>query len=94
MSGKPFLHFRMFVRGVVVGDQVNTLFFRRNLINDAQELQLVLMAMPVIAHADHGAVQRVQRCKEWLFHCVCSRASWFRNAPFLGAVQDGVRSSA
>ena len=60
---QPLLHLGMFVRGVVVGDQVQILPGGRHLVDHAQELQPFLMAMAVIAHADHSAVGHVESGK-------------------------------
>ncbi len=59
MTSEPSLHFRMFVGGVVVNDQVKFFVRRRHLVNHAQELQPLLMAMPVIAHADNGPIESI-----------------------------------
>ena len=59
MACQPLLHLRMLVRGVVVGDQVQFFAGRRQLVDHAEKLQPLLMTMPVVAHADHGAIQRV-----------------------------------
>src|SRR5450755_2925304 len=48
------------VGGVVVSDQVKVPVRRRDRVNHAEELQPLLMAVPVIAHADHGAIQSIQ----------------------------------
>jgi hypothetical protein len=50
----------MLVGGIVVDDQVEIFFRRGALINHAQKLQPLLMAVAVVAHADHGAVESVQ----------------------------------
>ena len=57
---KPALHFRMFVRRVVIDDQVEIFFRRRDLVDHTQELEPLLMAVPVVAHADDGAVEGIQ----------------------------------
>lgn len=59
MTSEPPVHLRMLVRSVVVDNQVKIFLRRRDLINHAQELEPFLMAMPVIAHADHRAVKGI-----------------------------------
>src|SRR5665213_1096207 len=59
VTGKPTLHFRMFVSGIVIDDQMEIFFRRRDPINHTQELQPLLMAMPVVAHADHLAIESI-----------------------------------
>ena len=60
MSGQPLLHFWMFVGGVIVDDEVQIFLLRGNLIDHAQELQPLLMAVPVVAHADDRPVGDVK----------------------------------
>src|SRR5882724_5870563 len=59
MASEPSLYFRMFVRGIVVDDQMEIFFRRCDLIDDAQEFQPFLMAVPVIAHADYRAIESI-----------------------------------
>ena len=59
MPNEPPLHLRMLVRGVVVDNQVKIFFRRRDLINYAQELEPLLMAMAVIADADDVPVEGI-----------------------------------
>ena len=51
MPGQPPLYLGMLVGRVVIRDEVNWLSFRRDLVDHAQELQPLLMAVPVVAHA-------------------------------------------
>jgi hypothetical protein len=50
----------MFVRGVVICDQMQFFVGRRDAADYAQEFQPLLMTVPVVAHADHGAIQSAQ----------------------------------
>ena len=50
------LDFGAFVRSVVIGDEVKLLGVRIEFVNHPQESQPFLMPMPVVAHADDGAV--------------------------------------
>src|ERR1017187_5973408 len=64
MTREPSLHSRMLVRGVVIDDEVECLFRRRNLIDHTQELKPLLMPMPVVAHADHSPIERIHGGKQ------------------------------
>ena len=59
MRSEPSLHFRMFVGGIVVNDQVEFFVRRCHLVDDAEELEPLLMTMPIIAHADHSAIEGI-----------------------------------
>ena len=50
----------MTVRGVVVDDQVKREALGRLAVDQAQELQLLRLAVPRLAHRDHPTVRRVQ----------------------------------
>ena len=64
MTGQLPLHLRVFVGGIVVGDQVNLLPGRCYGIDHPQKAKPPLMAMPVIAHGDDAAVQGVESRKQ------------------------------
>ncbi len=59
-----FLTLRMLVRGVVVQDQVQIAVGGRLRIDELQELQPLLMAMPILALPDEGAIGHIERRKE------------------------------
>ena len=67
MASEPALDLGMLVGGVVVHDHVDLLFGRDDAVDDAQKLQPLLVAVPVVAHGDHFALQRIesseQRCR-------------------------------
>ena len=60
MAPEPALHLGMLVGRVIVHDHVNLLFRRDNVVDDAQEFPPLLMAMPVVAHGDNFALQRIE----------------------------------
>ena len=64
MAGQPLLDLGMFVRGIVIRDQIDLLACRGNLVNHAQEFQPLLMPVPVVAHADYGAIERAHGRKQ------------------------------
>jgi len=68
MAAKPALDPGMLMCRVVVHDHVDLLVLWNNVIDGAQELQPFLMAVPVVAHGDDLAFQRVQSRKQ------CGRA--------------------
>jgi len=55
MASKPALHFFVFVGGIVVDDQMDSLVLRHDVIDNAQEPQPFLMAMAVVAHRNDTA---------------------------------------
>ncbi len=58
---QPRLHLGVVVCPVVVQDQVEGHPMRRVSVNGAQELQKLLVAVPRVTGADHGAVQHIER---------------------------------
>ncbi len=58
---KPRLHLGVVVCPVVVQDQVEGHPMRRVSVNGAQELQKLLVAVPRVTGADHGAVEHIER---------------------------------
>ena len=62
-ASQPLLYFWVLVSSVIIRDQINVLSFGCDLVDDSQKLQPFLMPMPVVAHADYGAVERVHRSK-------------------------------
>src|SRR3990172_46532 len=64
MLGQPALHLRMVVRAVVVQDQVDVQLRRNALIDLAQELAELDIAVTRIAGADHRPFERVQGGKQ------------------------------
>jgi hypothetical protein len=64
MTVEPALDPGMFVGGVVIHDHVDLLVSRDHVIDGAQELQPFLMAVPIIAHGDALAFERVQGGKQ------------------------------
>jgi len=64
MASEPALDLGMLVGGVVVHDHVDLLFGRDDVVDDAQKLQPLLMAVPVVAHGDHFALQRIESSQQ------------------------------
>jgi hypothetical protein len=64
MSGQPTLHLWMFVRGVVVDDQVQIEFGRRLGVDFLEKLQPLLMTMPRHALGDQAAFGQLDRSKQ------------------------------
>src|SRR6185437_17126995 len=58
---KPALHFGVFVRAVVVGDDVDLLAGRCLSIDEAEKRNPIFVCMPVTALAEDSTIQRVQR---------------------------------
>ena len=63
MLPEPGSDLGMFVRGVVVGDQVHVEMLRRLAVDGAQELEPFLMPVPLHALADHAAGGDVESCE-------------------------------
>jgi len=59
MAQQPLLHLGVLVSSVIVGDQMDLLVRWRDIVDHTEELQPLLMTMPVVAHADYRAVKRV-----------------------------------
>lgn len=55
MFHEPLLDIGVVVRSVIVRNQVEGHLVRRDLVNGAQELQKLLVAMPRVTGSDHGA---------------------------------------
>jgi len=64
MLGQPLLNVGMLMGGVVVHDQVQLQVFARAAVDQTQELEPLLMPMPLLAHRNDRAVQRVERGKQ------------------------------
>ncbi len=66
MTAQPSLHLRMFVRGIVIDDQMQIFFRRGNIIRSpaGNFSQFSLMTVPVIAHADYRTVAGIQGGEE------------------------------
>ena len=60
MPGKPFLYGGVFVRGVIVGNQMQRLVLRRTAVNLAQELQPFGVGVALLALADDLAIQHIE----------------------------------
>ena len=65
MPPQPLLYLTVFMRGVIVGNQMNLPVHRGRHIDQAQELKPLLVAMPLLAKANdstgggvHGGEQR------------------------------------
>src|ERR1700758_1886535 len=54
----------MFVSGVVIRNEIQSLIGRRDVVDDPQELQPFLMPMSLLAHADDGAIEDVESSKQ------------------------------
>ena len=69
----------MLVGRVVVHDQVDLLFGRDDVVDDAQKLQPLLVAVPILAHGDDVALQGIeggeQRCGAVALVVVSHRAA-------------------
>jgi len=57
VAAKPTLHFGMFVGRVIVHDHMNLLAGRNDEVDCLEKFQPFLMAMAVIAHGDHPAIE-------------------------------------
>lgn len=64
MPFQPRLHLGVFVRRVIVDDQVQLFAFGSGLINQAQKLQPLLVAMLGHAIGNHFTVENVERGKQ------------------------------
>ena len=64
MFFEPCFDAGVFVRGIVVADQVQRFVFRRFPIDLTQELQPLRVAMALLALTDHRAVESIERGKE------------------------------
>src|SRR5438552_19209913 len=60
----PCLDLRMFVRGVVIANDVNLFIRRRITFDQVQEPNPFLMTMSGHTGFQHRSIQRVKRCKE------------------------------
>ena len=63
MAVQPAPDAGMFVGGIVIHDHVDLLVFGNDVIDGAQELQPLLMTVPVVAHGNDLAFQGIQRGK-------------------------------
>ena len=61
MLGEPFLYGGMFVRGVVVGDEMQGLVLRRLAVDLLQELQPLGVGVALLALANNLTIQYVER---------------------------------
>ncbi len=61
MAVEPLFDLGVLVGRVVVHDHVDLLLRRGRVVDHAQELQPFLMAVAVVAHGDHLAIERVER---------------------------------
>ena len=64
MPGQPLLDLRMFVRGIVVADQVKRLGSWRFAINLAQEGEPLAMPMTLLAARDDRTIESADRRKQ------------------------------
>jgi len=60
MAAEPALDLGVLMGGVVVHDHVDLLFGRDDVVDDAQKLQPLLVAVPVLAHGDDIALHSIQ----------------------------------
>ena len=63
-ASEPGAHFRVFVRGVVVHDQVHVEILGHALLDVPQERQILLMPMARLALREDLSVGDIQRCKQ------------------------------
>lgn len=61
---QPLLNIGVAVYGVVIHDQMQAQMLGSATVDEAQELESLAVAMPRLAHRDHAAVQRVERCEQ------------------------------
>ena len=93
MSCQPLLDPGMVVRTVVVQDQMNRQTGGNVLVNLAEELPKLDVAVTRISRPDHGTFQRVQRCEKGrgpVAFVIVSHGSatpLFHRQPRLGSVQ-------
>src|SRR2546430_8516857 len=64
MPGEPGFHPSMFVRAVVVDDQVDVELLRDAVLDTPQKGEELLMAMARLAIGQHRAVEHIERCEE------------------------------
>src|ERR1035441_9189223 len=64
VSRQPTLHFGVLMGGVVVADQVKLPVGRDGLIDQAEKLEPLLVAAPLLAQAKDLAIGRIQRGKQ------------------------------
>jgi len=65
MALEPPFDFRMLVRSIVVCDEMEFLAGRRGVFKEPQELDPLLMPMPLLAETDHfaaGGIERGEQC--------------------------------
>ncbi len=79
MPRQPPLHLGVFMRGVVVADQME-FPIRRRLVDELEELEPFLMAMPRWHVPKLALGHSGRRTRSWC-RCVCSHASSCRNGP-------------
>ena len=93
MSLQPFDYVRMLVGGVVVGDQMEIKVRRRVLVNGSQELDELLVPVPIQTATDDGAVEQVQGRKQGRGAIALvvvghgSRPALFQRQPRLGSIE-------
>ena len=66
MLFQPAFDLRMFVRCIVVYDQMEFSVCRSLFINECQKTDPFLMAMAFHLRRYHGAVQRIESGKQWV----------------------------
>src|SRR6266536_6522852 len=64
MPCQPALHFRMFMGGIVIADQVQLPVGGDGLVDAAEKLEPLLVPMALLAQAKDLAVGRIQRGKQ------------------------------
>jgi len=64
MGGKPALDFRMFVRGIVINDDVHIKLLRNVLLDVLEERQVLLMPMSTLTLGQDRTIGDVQRSKK------------------------------
>ena len=93
MALEPRLHLCVFVCGIVVADNVDLLFFGHASLNQAKELQPLLVTMLVHTCADHGSRGDLQSGKQrggsvaLVIVCHCPATTLFQRQSRLGSVQ-------
>src|SRR3984957_14402977 len=54
----------MFVSGIVIHDQMQLFMLRRSIVHQSQEVDPLLMAMPLLAQTDHFSIQSIESGKQ------------------------------
>ena len=64
VARNPPKHLEMLVGRIVVGEQTNLLVRLCQLVGQLEKPQPLLMPVPIFAHTDHRAIERIHRRKK------------------------------